>query len=112
MKSARWYPSVIFLPDGRVVVIGGLVSPGVAADPPEVYDPVANTWTLLGNARLIPQGGSYPQEFQYPQTYLLPDGKIFMTGGPRFGWTLDVDAQKWSITGASATETSSSTMYS
>ena len=29
MKMARWYPSVVPLPDGRVVVVGGLVSPRV-----------------------------------------------------------------------------------
>ena len=47
MHFARWYPSATLLPDGRVLVVSGEITPGVWEDTPEVYDPVANTWTLL-----------------------------------------------------------------
>ena len=42
MAIARWYPSATQLPDGRVVTIGGNISPGVFAETPEVYDPISD----------------------------------------------------------------------
>ena len=76
MKYERWYPSVITLPDGKVLIISGSdqneqLGPNDPSDPdptagdvdfraskvitavPEVYDPATDTVTTLENARKL-----------------------------------------------------------
>jgi len=76
MHLKRWYPDLTELPDGRYVVLSGnSTDANTWAETPEVYDPAANTWTLLS-------GISTPQvhEVEYPFSYLAPNGKIFTIG--------------------------------
>jgi plastocyanin len=74
MNEARWYPTVLTLPDGRILAASGSGASGI-----EIYDPTAGpsgTWTLMAGAT---------RTFQelYPSLHLLPSGKIFYT---RCGW--------------------------
>src|SRR5262245_9476483 len=95
MHVARWYPTALALADGRVIALGGEITPGVLATTPEVYDPVTNTWTLLSGS--TPQALGVNEE-EYPFAYQLPDGRLFVVAGTdlrsRF---LDVGAQSWTL---------------
>src|SRR5207237_590654 len=53
MHFARWYPTVTTLSDGRAIVLGGatMTTDDYVATP-EIYDPVANTFTSLTSAQL------------------------------------------------------------
>ncbi|MEO0744525.1 MAG: galactose oxidase-like domain-containing protein [Pseudomonadota bacterium] len=49
--GGRWYPTLITLPNGRILAVGG--HPSISdrrhgAWMPEIYDPVANAWTYVG----------------------------------------------------------------
>ena len=52
MTYARWYSTLIGLPNGQLAVFGGrqnvgALSPVVPAPTPEIYDPALRTWTSL-----------------------------------------------------------------
>jgi WD40 repeat protein len=70
MQYARYYPSVIELPDGRALVIAGTDANGQnEISQLEVYDSVAGTWsTLPSSANQISP--------TYPRLALLPSEKI------------------------------------
>lgn len=104
MHTARWYPSAITLADGRGLVLGGEITPGVFADIPEVYDPVRDQWTQLTGAQLNVD--------EYPQVYDLPNGKVFMNAGPDGNSRiLDIASQQWSLVGANPVPSGTSAMY-
>lgn len=72
------------LPDGRVVVIGGVSdwSNVIRLNSAEVYDPATNTWSLYPN-------GSNSFRNQHTST-LLNDGRILVIGGDaNFGGVVD-----------------------
>jgi hypothetical protein len=80
MTYGRWYPSIVTLPDGRVLTLSGvtkLIKP-VYADRPgdsgrnvtqsEVYDPKTGSWTVDGGNKSLPL---------YPRVHLLPNGNVY-----------------------------------
>ncbi len=73
MNVARSSHTATFLPNGDVLVAGGIGSGGTALNSLEIYDPTANTWTTLGatlsNAR-----------YNHTAT-LLQDGRVLICGG-------------------------------
>jgi len=85
MVHDRWYPSLVTLPDGKVLAVGGvskLVKP-VYPDRPgesgrndpttETYDPATETWTLNPpGLRALPL---------FPRIHLLPDGNVYYDAG-------------------------------
>jgi hypothetical protein len=70
MADGRWYPTVTALPDGRMMAVSGLDKRGGFNLTTEIYDPGANTWTVV-----TPQ--AYPNLDLYPRQHLLPDGRVF-----------------------------------
>ena len=56
MKTPRWYPTVIALPDGRQVALGGQVKKGHMANVSEIYNPITNTWRAPGAGRIQADG--------------------------------------------------------
>ncbi len=82
MQFGRWYPSLITLPDGKVLVASGvtklvkpvypnqILSSGANVKQLEVYDPSSGTWTTLPDSanRSLPL---------VPRMHLLPDGHIY-----------------------------------
>jgi hypothetical protein len=90
MKTPRWYPTVVALPDGRQVALGGQVRQGVMANLIEVYNPSTNTWRELpGAAQANPLG-------TYPRAILGPNGRVFVVkNGAGKSAYLDVDNQTW-----------------
>ncbi len=71
MNQARWYPTVLTLPDGRILAFSG-----TGANEVEVYEPAADGWQFVAGAtRTFPE--------LYPSLHLLPSGEIFYS---RAGW--------------------------
>ena len=73
MQYARYDHQAVLLADGTVLVIGGKDSLGGNITKPELYDPVANTWTGMADM-------SYPR-YNHSIALLLPDGKVLSAGG-------------------------------
>ncbi len=71
MAEAREGHTATLLPDGRVLVVGGLgVAPMVTTA--ELYDPAAGTWTTIEGIPAPPS---------YHTATLLKDGKVLVAGG-------------------------------
>ena len=82
MNFARWYPSLVTLPDGKVLVASGvskLLKPlypdrpfdsGTNVKQLELYDPATGEWTALPESanRSLPL---------FPRLHLLPNGHIY-----------------------------------
>jgi hypothetical protein len=60
------------LPNGKVLVAGGYLSPGVLTGSAELYDPATGTWSPTGSLAI-------PRQFH--QSALLPGGKVLVAGG-------------------------------
>jgi hypothetical protein len=117
MTYARWYPSLIKLADGRMLVVSGAIdcsdcgSPtgshlGIA-DVPEIFDPRDGTWTSIPTASLrLPL---------YPYLYELPDGRVFAAGTqeePIVSRVLDLTTGTWtSVDSPHKLDGGSSVMY-
>ena len=71
MHYPRWYPTLVPLADGNVVVLSGNQVPGLTASIPERWD--GSGWTALTGADLkIP---NYPRAFVEPK-----NGRVFVAG--------------------------------
>ncbi len=69
----RYYPSVVKLPDGRVVVVAGTELDGQTNNPNvELYTPPAAGGTV-GTLEVV--GAAHPSSF-YPRLWVLPDGTV------------------------------------
>jgi hypothetical protein len=107
MSYARWYPTATPLSDGRVIVMGGWQTDQHSnVGIPEIYDPVANTWTQLTNA-------NNPFE-TYPFIYMLPDGRLVHVNGSEYPTVTDIlnlNTQAWSTVDPNVTDGGSAAMY-
>jgi len=75
MSAARWYPTALTMPDGRIMAVSG--RNGGGPTPVEIYDAATNAWqTVTGAGRTFTE--------LYPSLHLLPSGQIFYARG---GWT-------------------------
>jgi len=78
MNFPRTNVNGVILPDGKVLAIGGQRNGKWAASPnpvlePEMFDPVANTWTPLAPM-------TSPRQY-HSIAVLLPDGRVLTAGG-------------------------------
>ena len=107
LNTPRWYPTATTLQDGRVIVTSGATTCGTCvADIPEIYDPVADTWTLLSNASLV-----IPL---YPHQFLMPDGRLLVaasTEGAIPARALNIATQTWSVVNSTVVDGGSTAMY-
>lgn len=95
MREPRWYPSLVTLPDGRVMVASGVrrviasfTDPNPALSQvklTEIYDASTQSWEDAGISQW-----SFPL---YPRLHLMPDGTVFYGGAGQswnpFGETAD-----------------------
>lgn len=107
MSFARWYPNLIKLGDGRLVVLSGNITASTWADTPEIYDPVANSWTTLTGIST-----AQVHEEEYPLSFLLPTGKIFtIASSVGKAYELDPIAPTWGAVAGQTLFNGSAVMY-
>ena len=75
MTEVRFYHTATLLPDGRVLVVGGLGIGGYLSSA-ELYDPLTGSWTVTG---------SMGEGRQYHTATLLLDGRVLVVGGSGMG---------------------------
>ncbi|MEN3356580.1 MAG: hypothetical protein V7637_562 [Mycobacteriales bacterium] len=107
MHYRRWYPTMTPLADGRQLSTSGSQQTLTdIARIPEVYDPVARTWTALPSADApIPY---------YPFMYVLPNGKIAQVGATEQATdtkVLDPATWTWTVVDPRVIDAGSSAMY-
>jgi hypothetical protein len=77
MFVPRWYPTVVPLPTGELLVLGGRSTrePITGVPTPEVYNP-ASGWRLLSNAS---SNAAYGRTgWYYPRAFQAPNGLVFV----------------------------------
>jgi hypothetical protein len=82
MTDLRWYATSTTLADGKVLATSGDAPDGTRSTVPELYDPVANSWTRLT--------GAFRDQPLYPFMFVLPDGKTYEAGPKSTTATIDV----------------------
>ncbi len=102
MSFSRWYASMLTLPDGSPIILGGMVpfkeemadkvdeaiAAGWASMTPEVYDVGTNTWrSLFGATSRIAFGPDYNRT-SYPRAWVAPNGLVFGVSAEQM-WYLD-----------------------
>jgi hypothetical protein len=92
LRAARSFHTATLLPDGTVLVAGGLGGSGNALASADIYSPGSNSWT--------PVGGLATARYSHTAT-LLPNGTVLVTGG--FGTAALTSSELYSGGGWSAT---------
>jgi hypothetical protein len=87
MQFARVRHTATVLPDGHVMVIGGLGDDRKALASVEIYDPNTNTWQPAPPLATARQGHT---------ATLLPDGRVFVAGGADSDGKPVARAEVWS----------------
>lgn len=77
MNVARWYPTNVELPSGKILTLVGKDQNAHQVTSMEVFDPAANTWTLLPTS-----ANTLQTDDTYLKMKVLPTGNIFMGGAP------------------------------
>ena len=72
LSVPRAFHTAILLPNGKVLVVGGRTTNGVPVKTAELYDPVAISWTSVGEISLARERGTIT---------LLANGKVLVSGG-------------------------------
>ncbi len=86
----RWYPSARTLPDGKVIVVGGIDArfPHPHRNPNiDLYDPVTNTFETVFDQNNFLQS-------TFPRHYLLEDGKLLFMGQATM---YELDPETWTF---------------
>jgi hypothetical protein len=88
MAHGRWYATGIVLPDGRIMAFSGLDETGVTNQQVELYT-VGTGWSSPFPAAFKP--------YLYPWLHLLPDGRVFYSGGSPNSYMFYPSTNKWSV---------------
>lgn len=94
MVGGRWYPTLIALPDGRVLAVSGLDQKGNLNLLPETYTDGAG-WSHTQNSP-----SNWPQ---YCHLCLLQDGRLFYSGG-QYAANNGIRPSIWDLTTNTATD--------
>ena len=90
MTYARWYPTLVELADGSVVVISGSQDPSTNASYPERYN--GSSWTTLSTAQL-----SLPL---FPRAFVEPkNGWVFYAGESSSRYLNPIGTGAWTTSG-------------
>lgn len=105
--GGRWYPTLLTLPDGRVLAMGGHPLPDDRRHTTtslEIYDPVTDSWSIVGSSDYNNIPGAYEvpgrgRHSEYPRLFVLPDGSVLslstMEDGNIEKWNVGTDAADW-----------------
>jgi hypothetical protein len=88
MAHGRWYATGIVLPDGRIMAFSGLNETSVVNNQVEFYT-VGSGWSSPFTAPYNPN--------LYPWLHVLPDGRVFNSGGSPFSNMFDPSSQTWTV---------------
>ena len=82
MTYARWYGSLVSLPNGQLAIFGGRqnvgpLTPVQPATTPELYHPGPNAWRSLTGATSTAAFG-VTLDWYYPRSYVAPGGNVFV----------------------------------
>lgn len=83
MNKARWYPTITTLPNGNILLQGGIDRAGASVTTPEIYDINSKTWRELSmtNGAAIYSGNGW----WYPRSWVSPRGDLFgLTNGKMY----------------------------
>ena len=105
--GGRWYPTLITLPDGQALALGGHPLEGDRRHTNtslELFDPATNSWSLVGSSDYsnIPGAGEVPERdnhSEYPRMHVLPEGTVFVASSMQDGkvhkWMPYTDPSDW-----------------
>jgi hypothetical protein len=86
LTYSRWNLNATVLPDGQVLVTGGVNGPrdnaSLKVNATELWNPATGTWTLLANSAPLLRG-------YHSTSLLLLDGRVLHSGGGAGGGTID-----------------------
>jgi chitodextrinase len=125
MKTGRWYPTLVTLADGKVIVVSGLDDYGSYNYLAEMYDPVTKSWSISydpfsSNSYCVgfdatggcpgagspcfggPNQGVAPWLALYPRMFLMPTGLIYASSMREQLFLLDPSTGMWTHIGQSS----------
>ena len=123
MKTGRWYPTQVTLPDGRVIVVSGKDDFGSYNYLAEVYDPITKSWSISfdpfsSNTYCVgydstcpgagtpcfggPNQGTAPWLSLYPRMFLMPSGLVYTSSQREELFLFDPSTGRWTLVGLSA----------
>ena len=79
MSTARFFHTVTALPDGKALVVGGVVDNFHALSSAELYDSATHAFTTAGN--LLPTTDDKTATRSFHSATLLLDGRVLIAGG-------------------------------
>ena len=118
MNYARWYPSLVQLPDGRALTLGGAISRPDTADIPETF--------AIGDPAWTAHPGAQKDVGEYPVVFPAFDGRVFVNGyqtiqvtpppNPEYtlsfdSWLYDVANSQWTLIGPAPAPGGAGVMY-
>jgi YVTN family beta-propeller protein len=104
LADQRWYATMLTLPDGRNVILGGMdpyqedmrnnpdaaIANGTVSMTPEIYT-LGTGWRSLAGARSRDAFGPDYLRASYPRAWVAPNGRVFGISAETM-WSLDVNA--------------------
>lgn len=108
-SGGRWYPTLVTLPDGKVLAIGGHPLNNDVRHTNttlETYDPATKSWDYVGSSDYANIPGADEQftrtvHSEYPGLHVLPDNTVFaasaMGDGEMWKWNIGNDANDWTL---------------
>jgi hypothetical protein len=84
----RWYPTVISLADGKVLIFGGEERSGKPSAAVDEYTPATNTMRQLPASATKALGN-------YPRIYLMPNGQLLWVGPAKQSWWFNPATSTW-----------------
>ena len=92
MAFARWYPTLITLDTGQLLILGGADIDGNGVGTPEIFTPGAGWRTLTGAyiAEMAAGTGYY-----YPRTWQASNGRVITVAADGHGHLRDRSLRKW-----------------
>ncbi len=90
MEYGRWYPTVVGMPNGDMVALGGYLNSTVPTITPEVYNSSATpVWRTLTGASSNDAFGLTQGGWFYPKAWVTPRGDIFMIANTGKMYSID-----------------------